>query len=113
MSVRRVRNYAAESGLVYQYTFQGTRRARRSLLARGMEYRFDVSSAPPSHFEVTIFVRRDALAAWQRKHGRALSSTEQYALAKMGLFRLFDGGGRTFVVDAANIEDLLGTLDIT
>ena len=90
MSVRRVKSYSGETGIVYQYVFAGQRRARRGWLAAGTEYVFDVSSDRKTNFPLPVFVRDDALRSWQKAHGRELSDAEQYAAAKMRLFRAFD-----------------------
>ncbi len=118
VTVHRVKSYSAETGIVYQYSFQNSRRARRTLFTPGTEYLFEVSSDRKTSFLVPVFVRDDALRAWERQHGRSLSSAEQYAAAKMRLFRAFDSGESLestrgeIVVDAGNIEELLVPLDI-
>ncbi len=116
--VRRVKSYSGETGIVYQYVFVRQQPARRGWRRRGVEYLFEVSSDRKTSFTVAVFIAGEALSAWQKAHGRALSSTEQYAAAKMRLFRAFDQvekldretGG--IVVDAANVEELLAALDI-
>ena len=51
-------------------------------------------------------------------HGRELDASEQYAAAKMRLFRAFDKHERLFeerlnlVVDETNIEELLNPLNL-
>ena len=118
MSAHRIKSYSAETGIVYQYSFQASRQARRGLLARGTEYLFEVSRDRKSAFQLPVFVRDDSLRAWEQEHGRALSNAERYAAAKMRLFRAFDtmeeperAGGQV-VVDAGNIGELLASLDI-
>lgn len=116
--VRRVKTYSGQSGYVYQYVFIEQRRARRGWLTRGAEYVFDVSSDRKSSFLLPVFVADEALASWRKAHGRELSSTEQYAAAKMRLFRAFDEAGNLggdaagVAVDSTNIEELLAALDI-
>lgn len=116
---RRVKSYSAESGFVYQYVFVTQRRARRGWFRRGTEYLFDVSSDRKSSYPVPVFVQEEAVRSWERAHGRPLSSTEQYATAKMRLLRAFDQEQRLpqeaarVVVDASNIEELLSALDIS
>ncbi len=118
MTARRTKSYSAETGVVYQYSFRASRRARHRLLAAGNEYVFEVSSDRKTSFLVPVFVRDDSLRAWERQHGRSLSGAEQYAAAKMRLFRAFDSAedlesARTdVIVDAGNIEELLAPLDI-
>ncbi len=63
-----------------------------------------------------------ALEAWARANRRALTSSEEYAVAKMRLFQAFDEGvvPRTaeaarevrLVVDKTNLDTLLGMLNI-
>jgi hypothetical protein len=75
-----------------------------------------------SAFPFKIFVTQSALDAWARLNGRALSSSEEYAVAKMRLFRAFDEGtvkpapeGQQpgeVLVDESNLEELLGLLGI-
>lgn len=118
VSTRRVKSHSAESGYVYQYSFQESRRVRRGLFTSGAEYVFDVSSDRKSSSPLIVFVKDDALKAWAKKKGRELSSAEQYAAAKMALLRAFDQAEnpaaalREVLVDAASIEDLLAPLDL-
>ncbi len=118
MAAHRVKSYSAETGIVYQYSFQASRRRRRGWFASGTEYRFEVSSNRKTFFPVSVFVRDDSLRAWEKQHGRPLSSAEQYAAAKMRLFRAFDlvedleRAREDIVVDPTNIHELLAPLDI-
>lgn len=84
-AVRRQKTYSAESGYVYQYFYEGYRQVEA-----GLEYVFDVSADRKTSFPVSVFIKSDAIAPWQRHHERALTSTEQYAIAKMALFAAFD-----------------------
>lgn len=114
----RVKSYSSETGLVYQYVFLEQQRSR-GWWRRGAAYRFDVSSDRKTSFVVPVFVAEDALRSWEQKHGRPLSSTEQYAAAKMRLFRAFDQienleqNTGDIAVDPDNIEELLAALDIS
>lgn len=116
---RRVKSYSAETGFVYQYVFRGQKRTHRGWLRAGTEYSFDVSGDRKHNFIVPVFVGDEARRSWEQKHGRALSPTEQYAAAKMRLFRAFDQIEKleeetgNVVVDAVNIEELLSPLDIS
>ncbi len=117
MSAHRIKSYSAETGYVYQYSFQSSRRARRGLLTAGTEYLFEVSRDRKSAFELAVFVQDAALKSWEKKQGRALSSAEQYAAAKMRLFAAFDeteelGASHKVAVDAQNIHTLLEKLNI-
>ena len=118
VSVHRVKSHSAESGYVYQYSFQESRRAKRGLFSSGTEYVFEVSSDRKSNFSLIIFLKDDAPKAWAKKKGRELSSAEQYAAAKLGLLRAFDRAEspaalpREVLVDGASIEELLARLDL-
>ena len=65
-----------------------------------------------------VFVPDRALAAWRQAHGRELGPSEQYAAAKMRLFRAFDAHERlieerlNLLVDETNVEELLEPLDL-
>ena len=117
--LRRVKSYSGETGVVYQYVFVDQRRARRGWWRSGTEYLFDVSSDRKTNFPVPVFIYDDAVRFWEKAHRRPLSSTEQYAAAKIRLFRAFDQSERlqqetaSIVVDAALIEELLSALDIS
>ena len=119
MTLRRMKTYTGESGYVYQYYFVGKREAlAEAPEAPASEYIFDVSPDRKAVFAVSVFLRRQALAAWAAQHGRPLSDSEQYAAAKMRLLQGLDqagdlrGGTRRFPVDAANIEELLASLGL-
>ena len=59
------------------------------------------------------------LAAWHAVRSRQLDPSEQYAAAKMRLFRAFDElenlreESLSLVVDETNVEELLEALDLT
>ena len=120
-SVRRVKTYSAADGFVYQYYFYEGNRAQRGEMAGG-EFTYVVSVDRQSAFPFKIFVHQSALDGWAGKNGRALSSSEEYAVAKMRLFKAFDEGAvkassqgeppREVAVNEANLEDLLGQLGI-
>ena len=117
-AVRRQKTYSAQTGFVYQYFYEGYRPSERGGRA-GNEYVFQVSSDRKSSFPLTVFLAGAAMEAWQQGHGRGLSLTEQYAAVKMALFQTFDeqaelGPANAEVeIDAAAIETLLTTLDIS
>ena len=58
------------------------------------------------------------MAAWAAAHGRALTEAEQYAAAKLRLFRAFDEledvktHGRRLVIDATLLEEALTSLGV-
>ena len=117
--VRRMKSYSSETGYVYQYYFVEMRRARRrGIPCDGTEYIFAVSSDRKTTFDLPIFLRQDCLDDWAREHGRALTGTEQYGVAKMRLFRAFDEieelakQRMNIVVDLSNLGDLLDQLGI-
>lgn len=86
----RVKTYSAQTGIVYQYLFAGQKPARRRWLRRGTEYFFNVSPDRKRNYRLVIFLDQRVTAAWARQHGRALSSSEEYAAAKLRLFEAFD-----------------------
>ncbi len=120
-AVRRVKSYSAADGYVYQYYFFEGNRAQRGGRPGG-EFTYMVSADRRSAFPFKIFVMQSALDAWAKLNGRPLSSSEEYAVAKMRLFQAFDEGsvqaspaGQSageVVVDESNLEELLGQLGI-
>ena len=120
-AVRRVKSYSAADGFVYQYYFFEGNRAQRGGTPGG-EFTYVVSVDRQTAFPFKIFVHQSALEAWAARNGRPLSSSEEYAVAKMRLFKAFDDGvvqasphgesPREVVVNEANLEDLLGQLGI-
>jgi hypothetical protein len=120
-AVRRVKSYSAADGYVYQYYFfEGNRAQRNGTL--GGEFTYVVSSDRKSAFPFKIFVTQSALEAWAKVNGRSLTSSEEYAVAKMRLFQAFDEGlvkpppdGQQpgeVLVDESNLEEMLGRLGI-
>ena len=116
---RRHKQYAAETGVSYEYFFAGTRHViRPEGLGSGAEYEFVVVPGAASPFTLRVFVSDTALATWQALRGRDLSPNEIYAAAKMRLFQAFDDGGPLradgldLLVDGENIEALLEPLDL-
>ena len=120
-AVRRVKSYSAANGFVYQYFFFEVNRIGDERGPLG-EFIYAVSSDRKTTFGLRILVRQSALEAWGRVNGRALTSSEEYAIAKMRLFQAFDedavppdseaGSARTFLVDESNLEGLLQSLNI-
>lgn len=117
-NVRRVKSYSATSGYVYQYQFHQVEPARHGFHS-GNEFTYLVTADRKNAFPVKIFVRRDALEKWVARTGRPLTGTEEYAAAKMRLFRAFDEGenpissAAEFTVDDSNLNELLAELDIS
>lgn len=113
----RIKSYSAETGFVYQYCFVEVRKARRGL-SLGTEYIYIVSVDRQENFPLTVFVKQSAEDKWAKRHNRKLGGTEQYAVAKMRLFKAFDeveGLATTrpdLAVDDTNLEALLEKLDL-
>jgi hypothetical protein len=101
------------SGYVYQYYYEGHRPSEG-----GEEYVFYVTADRRTSYPVSVFVLRSAVETWQAAHGRELSGTEQYAIAKMALFEAFDARDtpaamrEPVIVEEAGIDAILGALDI-
>jgi hypothetical protein len=89
-AVRRVKRYAADSGYVYEYFYEG-HRLWCDGQSRGLEFEFRVSAGREHWLPAAVVIADDAVAPWQAAHGFALTSTERYAIAKMALFQTFDG----------------------
>src|SRR5258707_3213095 len=120
-AVRRSKIYSAANGYVYQYYFYELNRVAVEGRAAG-EFVYAISADRGISFGLRIFVMQAALEAWARANGRALTSSEEYAVAKMRLFQAFDDGsvkpalegqqpGEVFV-DESNLEEMLGRLGI-
>jgi len=115
--VRRIKSYSSESGYVYQYQFQDVHPATRDGAA-GNEFVYYVSADRKTMFPVRIFVRRAALEEWTKQTGRALTGTEEYAVAKMRLFQALDEvedfavSRPELMVDSTNLGALLERLDL-
>jgi hypothetical protein len=120
-AVRRVKSYSAADGYVYQYYFFEGNRSHRGA-SHGGEFTYVITADRHSAFPFKIFVHQSALESWAAQNGRALTSSEEYAVAKMRLFQAFDEGTvqsvptgqppREVVVDESNLEELLGLLGI-
>ena len=116
-AVRRVKTYSAASGYVYQYYFYEVQKTRRGFSA-GTEYVYMVSVDRRQVFPLRIFVKHSAVEKWGRSAGRALSGTEEYAVAKLRLFQALDesqeiqGDQSDLIVDESNLDALLSQLDL-
>ncbi|MGA8763027.1 MAG: hypothetical protein WB562_09200 [Candidatus Sulfotelmatobacter sp.] len=118
-TVRRLKTYAGAQGFVYQYYFVGKRPAlREEPAAPATEFVFDVTSDRKATYAVSVFLPEDAVRAWAASHGRSLNDAEQYAAAKLRLFRAFDEFedlkilGRRLVIDRNLLEDSLASLGV-
>lgn len=69
-------------------------------------------------FPLRIFVKQSAVDKWGRSAGRALSGTEEYAVAKLRLFQALDESQEIetkrpeLIVDESNLDALLSQLDL-
>jgi hypothetical protein len=88
-AVRRLKTYSAQSGYAYQYFYEG-HRPFRSGGAHGTEFVFSISADRKNWRSTSVLLGDGAVRTWQAAHQRELSSTEQYAIAKMSLFQAFD-----------------------
>ncbi len=120
-AVRRVKSYSAASGYVYQYCFHEVNRITYSGGPAG-EFVYAVSADRKTTFPLRIVVMQAALETWAQTNGRALTSSEEYAVAKMRLFQALDEGEvpatapgveeLRLLVDESRLEELLRMLNI-
>jgi hypothetical protein len=120
-AVRRIKSYSAANGYVYQYCFYEVNRIEERGAAAG-EFIYAVTSDRKTTFGLRVVVFQSALDAWARANGRPLSSSEEYAVAKIRLFHAFDNGEvpltaaaaaqLSLIVDESNLEDMLEALHI-
>ena len=120
-AVRRVKSYSASNGYVYQYSFHEVNRITYEGGPAG-EFIYAISADRKATFPLRIVVVQTALEAWAQANGRALTSSEEYAVAKMRLFQAFDEGEvpvtapgaeeLRLLVDESRLEDLLRMLNI-
>lgn len=121
VAVRRVKSYSGANGYVYQYCFYEVNRISHTGSPAG-EFIYAISTDRKTAFPLRILVLQTALEAWAQTNGRALSSSEEYAIAKMRLFQAFDEGDVPvtaeaaeqvrLMVDESNLETLLQQLHI-
>jgi len=115
MTIRRLKTYAGTQGYVYQYYFVGQ---RPSESAGATEYVFDVTSDRKITYPVSVILPQGVVAAWNQEHGRQLTGTEQYAAAKLRLFRAFDEladmrtAGQRLHIEREFLEDSLAGLGV-
>lgn len=120
-TVRRIKSYSAANGYVYQYYFYELNRVSVNGKSAG-EFVYAISADRGTSFGLRIIVIQAALDVWAKSNGRALTSSEEYAVAKMRLFQAFDEGmvpltaeaarEVRLVVDETNLEVLLKMLNI-
>jgi hypothetical protein len=116
---RRYKAYQAETGVTYQYYFEVRRGVvRPEGQGSGSDFIFVVTADQHPPLVLRVFVSDRALEAWRVAHGRKLDANEQYAAAKMRLFRAFDqveslsGEPLGLVVDESNVIELLAPLEL-
>jgi hypothetical protein len=116
---RRYKSYQGETGVFYQYFFEASRRVERPEgQGPGSDYLFVVTADQRPPFALKVCVSRRAQEAWRAAHGRELDLREEYAAAKMRLFRAFDESEDlsaqplALVVDDSNVEELLAPLEL-
>lgn len=120
-AVRRIKSYSAANGYVYQYYFYELNRVLVNGKPAG-EFVYAISADRGTTFGLRIIVMQAALDGWAKANGRALTNSEEYAVAKMRLFQAFDEGvvpltaeaarEARLAVDETNLEELLKTLNI-
>jgi hypothetical protein len=117
--IRRLKTYTGSQGYVYQYYFVGKRPALPDdPESPATEFVFDVTSDRKLTYAVSVFLPDSASATWGQQHGRLLSDAEQYAAAKLRLFRAFDEledlktQGRRLSIEAALLEEALASLGV-
>ena len=116
-AVRRLKSYAAQSGYVYQYFYEG-QRPFDSGGDSGAEYVFTVSAGRTAFHPLSVLLGEDAVRAWEEAHARTLTSTECYAVSKMALFQAFDERAtpllmkREIRVRAADLAAIIETLGL-
>lgn len=118
-TIRRLKTYAGTQGYVYQYYFVGKRAALATdPESPATEFVFDVTSDRKQTYAVSVFLPEKALVVWTKAHERLLTEAEQYAAAKLRLFRAFDEledlqpHGRRLVIDAPLLEESLASLGV-
>lgn len=116
---RRYKTYGSETGVSYHYFFEARHRiVRPEGQGPGSDFAFVVTADQGAPFTLRVFVSDRALAAWREAHGRELDPNEQYAAAKMRLYRGFDEQEGAFedrlglVVDETNVLELLEPLEL-
>ena len=115
----RYKSYAAETGVSYRYFFAARHPvARPEGQGRGSDFTFVIAADQQAPFTVRIFVSDRAMKSWRELHGQELTPNEQYAVAKMRLFRAFDEAENLreerldLVVDENNVAELLEPLEL-
>jgi hypothetical protein len=118
-ALRRLKTYAGAQGFVYQYYFVGKRPALPGdPEVPATEFVFDVTSDRKLTYAVSVFLPEKSVKEWSASHSRSLTDAEQYAAAKLRLFRAFDEveemqtHGRRLTIDSALLEEALASLGV-
>jgi len=120
---RRVKSYSAESGVTYQYCFYEVEKTTRKKISGSGSggvtvYTYLVSTDRKTSFPLHVYVWQEAVGNWEKGVGRRMTGTEEYALAKLRLFRGFDEAQEPLApaaelfVDDSNLDGLLSQLDL-
>jgi hypothetical protein len=116
---RRYKSYAAETCVSYRYFFDSSRSVvRPEGQGEGIDFTFVALADQHPPVTLKVFLSNRALAVWRELHSRELDAREQYAAAKMRLFRAFDEEERlrleqpSLLVDESNVEELLQPLNL-
>jgi len=105
---RRSKTYAAESGYVYRYVFEGVRNE--------VEYIFTAEAGPSGEITIEVILSAELVEQWTRAH-RPLNEIERFGVAKLALLRAFDRGAdpaaleRSIHPDARGIAEFCVQLD--
>jgi hypothetical protein len=109
----RLKSYQAETGYVYQYSFEG-----RHCRDRETAFLFSVTAQRTAPQRVSIVLPEAALAPFEQESGRRLAENERYGVAKMALFGLFDASEKPEQVwkgtrvEQAHAREYLQVLDL-
>ncbi|HYO83018.1 MAG TPA: hypothetical protein VES20_16540 [Bryobacteraceae bacterium] len=112
----RTRSWTAESGYVYEYSFAGFRRVRRSGESF-IEYQFSVSASRSEPRVVAVFLPEERLPEWTGT-AREITASERYGIAKLCLNQEFDRAEAPPLLmkelnpDRAQILEVAQTLDL-
>lgn len=113
-AIRRIKTYAAQTGYIYRYCYEGCRKCGPA----GVEFVFRLFTGSKDGDILTVRVPWAALRAWEEARARQLTSTQRYAVAKMALFQAFDERPtpahmlRDVAVRPADLEAILDTLGV-
>jgi hypothetical protein len=112
-AVRRMKNYAAETGYAYEYYYEGWRPS-----SGGERHVFSISGDRKNWATLEVRLERHAVERWEAAHAVKLHDRERYAVVKLALFEAFDGratpreAAAPVLIDAAAVERYLERLGI-